>query len=299
MSDQESDWIESAFSDIRSAERWAAMDQEQLALLLRNGVVAYGITCDESIIPDLGRFYEYCLRVLPEDTRFEVFIAIQSALMAGATSTNALFPVIFSETSAGIASTATIDYAMLHPCAPDDPLSGVRLIAKWVSQSQLGNRAAIFGGLLSLGDRRLEEILASLVGHLTVDQIFEAASTTTGMPTVGAFELWLGWLELCIQAGQGHTNFFAAFASGIVRLVKSARVPQFADVERNFGYAAHKGESAMRILETLNVPDLAQRYAQRLYALEEAEPPPKIMSQVLIEYGLEAKAPVELRGTQH
>ncbi len=210
--------------------------------------------------------------------------------MQGHTSTNALFPFIFNEPLGGIVASATLDYAMLHQVPEGDPLAGVRLIAEWIRDANPANRAAIFAGVVNLGDRRAIELLVDLRARLSVDQIMEVASTTTGFPTIGAFEFWLQWLEDAIKAELGSTNLFTAVASALVYLVRTAKVPEFADVVRDFGYRPGLGEPGLRFLERLTVSDLAGRYRQRLYALEAAEPSPKVMSATLPFYGLEPNA---------
>jgi hypothetical protein len=49
------------------------------------------------------------------------------------------------------------------------------------------------------------------------------------------------------------------------------------------------------VLETLTPAEVAGRYADRIYALERVEEPPKVMSMVLLTFGLEPRAPIEQR----
>lgn len=290
MADERAEHLARIQAAVRERAAWPSDGSTELAMLLRDGIVAYGISCNASTITDLSALYEHCRQALTDTARLEVFRAVQDALMQDYTSTNALFPFIFSEPVGGIVASATLDYAMRQPVSEGDSLAGVRIIAEWIRDANPANRAAIFAGVLNSGDRRAIELLVDLRTRLSVDQINEVASLTTGFPTIGAFEFWLQWLEDAIEAGLGSTNLFSAASSALVYLVRRAQVSEFADVVRDFGYRPGLGEPGVRFLERLTVSDLAGRYRQRLYALEAAEPPPKVMSATLTFYGLEPKA---------
>ena len=86
-------------------------------------------------------------------------------------------------------------------------------------------------------------------------------------------------------------------ASGLALLEKRRDVDVYRAIERNFGYAAHPGstEPPLQLLEELTPAEVASRYADRMYALETLEEPPKVMSMVLLVFGLEPRAPIEQR----
>jgi hypothetical protein len=291
--------IAEVFGVVQEEARWPTDIEQGLPILLRDAIISYGITCDGQIISSLGRLYDHCMAKLSEEVRMQVFRAVQAALMEGYTTTNALFPMIFNDTSAGIVASAALDYAVLHPAPPNDPFHGARLVASWIREGNPANRAAVFAGLVNLGDRRLSETLDELRACLSVEQAMQVARTPTGYPTLGAFEFWLRWADDALDAGLGATNLFAAIASGLVHLLRAAQVPTFADVERAFGYKPQDGEPGLRILEQIPLSEVAKRFGPRMYALEAAEPAPKIMSAVLGYYGLEPRAAVAERGTVH
>ena len=236
MDDRLAAQIAETFAVIDDDARWPTDVARDLPIFLSDAIIAYGMTCDARIIPGLQRFYNHCVLALSAEARMEVFRIVQQALMDGCTSTNALFPIIFNETSSGIVCSAALDYAVLEPTRQDDPLSGATIVARWVREGNPANRAAVFAGLVNLGDRRLSAMLSNLRGRLSVEQVLEVARTTTGYPTVGALEFWLQWAHDTLEMRMGWTNLFGAVAAGLINLVRAAQVPTFAEVERHFGY---------------------------------------------------------------
>lgn len=283
--------IEKIFQAVADDSRWPADDVEGLCRLLADAAIAYGITCEHSIIPYVSKLYDHCLEVAPEPLRLQAYMATQDALFSGHTSTNALFPFIFTETSAGIVAGAAMDYAILAKSAPDDALAGPRLVAQWVKEANPANRGAIFGGLINIGDARVDAILDDTRDHLSPDEIRVAGMATTGMPTVAALEFWMRWLERLLDDGHGSTQLFGVVAHGLEALPKTNRIGFFAEVARTFGYCPADGAEGSTMLDRLSAHQVAERYGDRLYRLEATEPAPKVMSNVLLFYGLSPRAP--------
>ena len=117
------------------------------------------------------------------------------------------------------------------------------------------------------------------------------------MPTIAAFEFWLEWVEELIDAGLENTALFGQVSSGIPLLIKSMRVDTFADITRNFGYLHWDGDGAQSLVvhNQYSKLEVAERYGKRLFAIEAAESPPKLASEVIRQLGLEPKAPFEER----
>ena len=162
-----------------------------------------------------------------------------------------------------------------------------------------GNKGAILGGLITLGDRRINELLRDVKWLVSDNEIDDAVKSISGMPTLAAFEFWLEWAEELSNAGLDETGLFGQVTSGLAFLVKHMQIDNFSDISRNFGYLYQEnGDSqSMEIHGQHSKSDVANLYSNRLYALESAESPPKIMSNVIRHLGLEPKAPLSERFT--
>jgi hypothetical protein len=132
---------------------------------------------------------------------------------------------------------------------------------------------------------------------LAEEEVGVAARSCSAMPTIAGVEFWLSWAEEIIQHAPSRLGLFGHVASALALLEKRRSVDAYRAVERNFGYAAHpeSKEVPLRFLEALTPAEVASRYADRMYALERVEEPPKVMSMVLLMFGLEPRAPVDER----
>lgn len=159
-----------------------------------------------------------------------------------------------------------------------------------------GERAGgILAGLLNIGDERSLPLLISARDSLTEDAVKVAARCTNGFPTRMAYEFWIDWLESLIADGNTEQGVFGCAATALPWLRRQARMDSVRTVRRNFGYRPEAGEEPLEIIEDVPFEAFAARISERLYVLEEEEPAPKVMSDVLIAMGLQPRAPIHLR----
>jgi hypothetical protein len=145
----------------------------------------------------------------------------------------------------------------------------------------------------------VNELMREVKWLISDDEIGTAVKCISGMPTIAAIEFWLEWVEELVAGGLDDTGLFGQVASGLAFLVRHAQLDSFADVTRNFGYLYLGGDDAqsMEIHGQYPKSAVADQYADRLYAIEAAESPPKLMSDVIRHLGLGPRAPLEERHT--
>jgi len=202
-------------------------------------------------------------------------------------------PFLFIETAQALVAESVIDFCMIGKPEAGDVLSACRDVCRWVAEDGAANRGAMFGGLLCLGDARVMELLNELKWTLTEDQVGAAARSASSMPTIAGVEFWLSWIEELVYHRPQQSSLLGHVASGLCLLERHRGIDTFHAIERNFGYAASPrsasggSKKSLRVLEELTLSKVAARYAERMYALEAAEAPLKLMSMVLLCFGLE------------
>jgi hypothetical protein len=278
---------------------WRPLEEEALTSLLFEGISLYGQTNWEPLVRVIAPVYLHAMEQVPVETRKELQAAIRQKIEASETSINALLPFLFLETEMGVVSTSAIDFAMVPKPPEDDPLGWPRRLVSDLEAGMGANKGAILGGLITLGDRRVNDLLREVKWLISDDEIGVAVRCISGMPAVATIEFWLGWAEELSEAGLDNTGLFGQVASGLAFLVQHMRVDSFADISRNFGYLHLEDNNvqSMVIHGQYSKLALAERYANRLYALEASESPPKLMSDVIRHLGMEPKAPLEDRYT--
>lgn len=278
---------------------WRGLDEQGLVSLLFSGISLYGQTNWEPLVQVIMPVYLHAVDYIPAATRRELQAAIRQKIEANETSLNALLPFLLLETDMGVVSTAAIDFAMIPKPPEDDPIGWPKRLVSDLEAGMGANKGAILGGLITLGDRRVNELLQQVKWLISDDEIGTAVKCISGLPTVAAFEFWLEWAEELANAGLDSTGLFGQVASGLAFLVRHMQVDTFADITRSFGYLHREGDDvqSMAIHGQHPKADVARRYADRLYALEAAESPPKLVSDVIRHLGMEPKAPPEERYT--
>ena len=289
-------FVDTTVLELQDQDLWVLMDGEELLQLLQRGLTAYGATNDESMVRLLMPVYMRVMETSDTAARFEMYSAIKHQMEEGYTSINALLPFLLVDQDTAIVASATVDFAMIGRPTKADGLIWPRTIVSYLQQGMGENRGAVLGGLVSLGDRRINALLDDVKWTFTDTDVNAAVSCWGGLPSLAACAFWLTWLEELMDKGLGESAVYGACVSALSLILERTHVEYVADIERNFGYM-HFGNNipSMRITGWLSVSDVGTRFAERLYALEAREQPPKLISNILMRYGLESKAPAEDR----
>ena len=199
-------------------------------------------------------------------------------------SINAFLPFIAEDNSKMIVSTAVINYVSLGPFTDGDPMSRVKDIIGMIESNVLENEGAAFGGLLHMGDKRVCDLLIPLRDSLDDDAMNNAVKCSTGFIHSATADFYLDWLEG--MEGSDQDGAFGNVASGLGLLKKKSQIDQVATGHRPFPARGSTPEQWKASLKPIPLAEYVQRISRRMYALERAEPPPRIMPHVLTEWGL-------------
>jgi hypothetical protein len=272
---------------------WRSLDEAGLTNLLYEGITIYGQTNWEPLVAVIAPIYLYAMEHVRVETRRDLQVAIRERIENNGTSISALLPLLFLETDLSIVSTSVVDFAMCPKALEDDPIGWPRRLVSDFETAGPTNKGAVLGGLVTLGDKRINELLREVKWLASDDEVGVAVKCVSGMPSVAAVEFWLEWAEELVDAGLDNSRLFGQVACGLPFLFKNMQVDVFSDVSRNFGYLHQDGgnKDSMVVHGQYSKAEIAERYADRLYALEAAEPPPKLTSDVIREFGMEPKAP--------
>jgi hypothetical protein len=217
----------------------------------------------------------------------------------------ALLPFICQDNARRIVATAVIDYVSLGPISNNDQMTNVKEIISLIADEYLQNPGAVFGALLNLGDRRVCRLLLPLRDKLARKAVNEVAKAGTGVMSAAAVEFYIDWLEAIRTS---NDDLYGAVASGLALHRRHNRADVVLTGERPFPYSPET-TPAQFVARTQPIPlaEYTERIAPRLYGLERAEPPPRIMPHILKEWGLQpstdpseaAPLPVDPSPTKH
>ena len=163
-------------------------------------------------------------------------------------------------------------------------MSRLKDIIRMIERNGLDNEGAAFGALLHIGDKRVCDLLIPLRDNLDRDAMNNAVHSGTGFIHSATADFYLDWLEG--MEGTDRDGAFGIVAAGLGLLKKKSRVDQVATGHRPFPTRDATPEQWRASQKLIPLAEYVQRISRRMYALERAEPPPRVMPGILTEWGL-------------
>ena len=163
--------LEEVCALLESPSAQSELAHEELKRLLFASVLLYGMTCDVDLIPNLSRLYELITYRVSLSERSEVYGAIREQVETPHASVSALLPFMMEDPEPIIASTAALDFAVLCPVSREDPMSGTRVVLGLFESRSAECPIALYGGLLYLGDRRVNRLLSGVRDTLSREEL--------------------------------------------------------------------------------------------------------------------------------
>jgi hypothetical protein len=271
------------FDGCRNPDGVVKLDDVALCEILR-----YGVYHHEEMIQPLAQLYQDFVMKLPKDRRWELYRHVSRIVEASSDiMANALLPFMVEDDDRQIASTAAINYVSLQGLADNDPMSRVKDVIAIIESGELRNEGAVFGGLLHIGDRRVCQLLLSLRESLDREAIREATNCQTGFIYAATAEFYIDWLEGL--EGDRNDQHFGLVAAGLGLLKKRSQSDEVYTGQRPFPTRSVSREEWAVMRKPVPYSEYLKHIAPRMYALELAEPPLRVMPHVLAEWGLKPK----------
>ncbi len=259
----------------------ALSDDELDALVSRAALLCGRSTAGGETLAPAREIYATFMGRVPAERRRDNYLATATAATVGRTGVGALLPYLLREDVPGIVATAALDYAVLRPLDDGDALAGPRRVLGLAQDGEVANRAAAIGGLLMMGDARVNALLEPLRRGLADEDVAVIARCQTGFlfaATIGFYLEWLGELQ---QAGRDGA--FGFLAGALCRMRIEALVPSVWSIERCF--PTRPGEP-FRLLGSWPAEEYAGIIRHRLEAIAERETGDRVMPLVMEAWGL-------------
>ena len=247
-------------------------------------IMRYGVMNEEAMVPPLQELYRKYALQLPTERRTTIFNHIKGLVeTVDWVSVNALLPFIVEELVASIVSTAVIDLVSLAPMRNGDPMNVPMTVVDLIRAGAITNVGAAFGGLLCLGDSRVCRLLVPLRDTLNKAQVQVAIHCQTDFMHASTADFYLDWLEGLDDDQEG---LFAIVAAGLGRIPRHSPSNQVVVGPRPIPSRGVPLKVWREMKKAVPLSEYAKTVASRLYAIERAEAPPKVMPHVIAAWGL-------------
>jgi hypothetical protein len=160
-------------------------------------------------------------------------------------------------------------------------------IVGMIESGALENEGAAFGALLHIGDPRACKLIWPLRETLDENALNQAINCQTGFMYACTVDFYIDWLEGL--EGDIQDRQYPKLAAGLALLKRRATNENVYTSERPFPFTSVTKKEFQAATKSILLAEYLKRIAPRLYALERAEPPPRIMPHVLLEWGLQPK----------
>ena len=257
-------------------DAWPALDDATLREVLALKFIEYGATQDAGCIPGLFALYRHAMTRLPVLVRREMLVECASLIeQHQGLGHMGLMMFLAADTDPSIRSSAALSLSVLFDPAGGDELAGPRFVIDTLVHHDAGapGQGAALGGVLLLGDRRVNPLLAAAWSRLSEEARLELTTAKSGFVTEAFVEFWLDRLEEgCSEA------VFGSAVAAIAKLPVIAQVPFVLDIERLL--PAYAGGEPMKLLRRSTFDDYLEEIRPRLEALEAAESDPKVIPRI-------------------
>lgn len=274
--------------DLRStlrANSWNGFTNDQLADLLNSSIALYGLQTDVDDIPSISALYRQSIeRGVDVDTRLMIEMEILSLVEGKRLSPAAFLPFLVCDPSSQVASKAAIDFVS-ESSFVNGELYAFAELRPLLKKGVLANGAAVFGGVVAIGDASLVPFLDEIWPGLAPETVQEATRVHTQFLKHVSIQYWLKKCEeLVSQTDEDAQRKFGSCAAALILCLGHAQERTVSDTKRNF--PCHASDHPVSVLRTWTVDEYAELIAPVLYRIEAQETAPKLFADVLREWGL-------------
>ncbi len=264
----------SALGDDESA--WGDLDDEELKQVIAIRFIDYGAKQDTSRIAGLFALYRYAMARLDVTERREILTEFSGMIERhDGLGHMGLMMFLAAETDPGIRSSAALSLSVLFDPAGAGELAGPEFVIRTLLNHE-GNapgQGAALGGVLLLGDKRINPLLAEAWRQLSEEAQLEMTAAKSGFVTEAIVEFWLDRLE---EGCSG--SVFASVVAAIAKMPVISQFPFVVDVERLL--PAYAGGEPLKILRRTTFDEYLEEIRPRLEALEEKESESKVIPRI-------------------
>ena len=275
---------------------WPELEPDLLRHLLFYQCLSYGVDPDDDEVPRVTALARLAVERLHPAVRRQVVLEVARAverlhreheIRDGAGYTNGLLPFLVEEHDPSVVAAAACEMAILLPLEDGDPMSGPKYVESFIDEIARDDaRAGIIAGLLSLGDKRVEPLVARGWRRLGDEGRQSLALLIQGVHGlhVGTVKFLLDWLE--DEASNPETPSFGMVAATMARAGLHAADHGVVDVVRSFPVNVAPEGKPFRVVRTFSRDELQPILRRRLERLAGAGKPSELIASVLRCWGL-------------
>ena len=275
---------------------WPELEPSLLRHLLFYKCLSYGIDPDDDDVPRVTALARIAVARLDPAVRRQVVLEVARAIerlhrehniRAGAGYTNGLLPFLVEDHDPSVVAAAACEMAILLPLENGDPMSGPKYVQSFLDELDRDDaRAGIIAGLLSLGDKRVDPLVARAwrrLGDEGRQSLALLIQAVHGLH-VGTVKFLFGWLE--DEASDPRTPSFGIVAATMARAGLHAADHGIVDVARSFPVTAAPEGRAFRIVRKWSREEFLPILQRRFDRLAKRRESSELFDSVLRCWGL-------------
>jgi hypothetical protein len=228
--------------------------------------------------PDMEALYGVCVARFSEEERRALVSELRSLISTSVTSTTALMPMLFFEPDTSLVATVALDYARMRIPQGRGDLEAVYELLQIIEAGRSKNRCALFLGLMTLGDRRVTELLKKHRLSFSREEVKEISIARIQFHHACTIEFYIDWLR--DLAGTEDDGRWGSIAGRLLQYAK-ARPINGVILEQRVKFPSRLEGENNEILRSWSRKEYAARIIPSLVELAEVEPEPKVLPIVI------------------
>lgn len=264
-------------ADVTSFLSWPG---EDLAAMVEAGLRRAVADRDKTLSRRVGRLYPCYVEARPAAERRRLLREIAFEFEPLGPIPSPLLLWIVYDPAHEVVADATVLYAASHDSGLEDEVDGALILEDLVLRHGTGSMAGFLAGLVHLGDIRLIPALNRLRWLCTEDEVVAFCRRPPGVPTTTESTMLLGWMEETVEVAPER---FGPLAARFADLAGWA--PEMIHCRRAMPCTVQEA-LAPPDGDELAVLEYSTWIGERLEALAEREPEPRVMPTVLRAWGL-------------
>lgn len=268
-----------ASSDVSSFLTWP---DDEIVAMVEAGLRRFTVDRDTRLGGRVGRLYPGYAERRPAAERRRLLRDLAFANEPLGPVPTPLFLWIHQDPAPEVVADATTLYAASFDGGRGEPIHGARTLEDLVLEHGTASMPGFLAGLVHLGDIHLIPMLRRLRLLCTEDEVVAFCAGPVGVPTTTEATCLLGWMEETVEAEPGR---FGPLAARLAAL--ASRAPEIIHCERPMPCSVEEalGPPPGDVVPML---DFSTWIVERLEAIAQREPEPRVMNEVLRAWGVGA-----------
>lgn len=280
-------WEELPRRWLDTPEMWSECCPDALSTMYEECLVLYGVTCDETILPKLVKFYRKCINTISTAERLQIYNRLSKYSRDGERfKPNGVIPVLLLDPDRVLVFNAAFDVLRFSKHGDEALPAAVYQLIDLIQRRIPKNCGAIFACLVLFLDRSMHEPLLRLRDSLSYEECAEAANCLRSSRLDHVMQFCLAWCEFMVAHPLNHDKQRFDLIMGCMLARPGLLYWGETVCDVHYRKQSGNGYTPYEEIRSWSGPAYARTLLERLRNIERDEPKPRVTPWILKSWQL-------------